>query len=107
MYAVEFLRALLADLGVQENQGTLFELQVKLNEFLVEQARSGKPLILVIDEAQNLDDSVLEVVRMLSNFQISTGNFLQIILSGQPQLAESLPLQSLSSCARESRFLPG
>jgi general secretion pathway protein A len=92
---VEFLRALLADLGVQENQGTLFELQSKLNEFLVEQARSGKPLILVIDEAQNLDDSVLEVVRMLSNFQISTGKFLQIILSGQPQLAEKLATPKL------------
>ncbi len=86
----EFLRAILVDLGVQQTEGTLFELQVKFNDFLVEQARSGKPVILVIDEAQNLDDSVLEVVRMLSNFQISTGHFLQIILSGQPQLAEKL-----------------
>jgi general secretion pathway protein A len=86
----EFLRAILFDLGVQQTEGTLFELQVKFNDFLVEQARSGKPVILVIDEAQNLDDSVLEVVRMLSNFQISTGQFLQIILSGQPQLAEKL-----------------
>jgi general secretion pathway protein A len=86
----EFLRAILFDLGVQQTEGTLFELQVKFNHFLVEQARSGKPVILVIDEAQNLDDSVLEVVRMLSNFQISTGQFLQIILSGQPQLAEKL-----------------
>ena len=86
----EFLRAILFDLGVQQTEGTLFELQVKFNDFLVEQARSGKPVILVIDEAQNLDDSVLEVVRMLSNFQISTGHFLQIILSGQPQLAEKL-----------------
>lgn len=91
----EFLRAILSDLGVQETQGTLFELQVKFNQFLVEQARSGKPLILVIDEAQNLDDSVLEVVRMLSNFQISTGQFLQIILSGQPQLAEKLQTANL------------
>ena len=86
----EFLRAILFDLGVQQTEGTLFELQVKFNDFLVEQARSGKPVILVIDEAQNLDDSVLEVVRMLSNFQISTGQFLQVILSGQPQLAEKL-----------------
>ena len=91
----EFLRAILVDLGVQQTEGTLFELQVKFNDFLVEQARSGKPVILVIDEAQNLDDSVLEVVRMLSNFQISTGQFLQIILSGQPQLAEKLAVPSL------------
>jgi general secretion pathway protein A len=86
----EFLRAILVDLGVEQTDGTLFELQVKFNDFLVEQARSGKRVILVVDEAQNLDDSVLEVVRMLSNFQISTGQFLQIVLSGQPQLAEKL-----------------
>ena len=91
----EFLRAILVDLGVQHTEGTLFELQVKFNDFLVEQARSGKPVILVIDEAQNLDDSVLEVVRMLSNFQISTGQFLQIVLSGQPQLAEKLATPGL------------
>jgi general secretion pathway protein A len=92
---LEFLRAILVDLGVQQTEGTLFELQVKFNDFLVQQARSGKPLILVIDEAQNLDDSVLEVVRMLSNFQISTGQFLQIILSGQPQLADKLATAKL------------
>jgi len=91
----EFLRAILVDLGVQQTEGTLFELQVKFNDFLVEHARSGKPVILVIDEAQNLDDSVLEVVRMLSNFQISTGQFLQIVLSGQPQLAEKLETPKL------------
>jgi general secretion pathway protein A len=91
----EFLRAILVDLGVRDTEGTLFELQVKFNDFLVEQARSGKPVILVIDEAQNLDDSVLEVVRMLSNFQISTGQFLQIVLSGQPQLAEKLATPGL------------
>jgi type II secretory pathway predicted ATPase ExeA len=91
----EFLRAILVDLGVQQTEGTFFELQVKFNDFLVEHARSGKPVILVIDEAQNLDDSVLEVVRMLSNFQISTGHFLQIILSGQPQLAEKLAAPTL------------
>ena len=87
---VDFLRALLADLGVHETQGTLIELQSKLNDVLVEQSRSGKPLVVVIDEAQNLDDSVLELVRMLSNFETSREKLMQIILSGQPQLAEKL-----------------
>src|SRR5271170_5595644 len=43
----EFLRGILVDLGVQQAEGTLFELQMKFNDFLVEQARSGKPVILV------------------------------------------------------------
>ena len=46
--------------------------------------------MVVIDEAQNLDDSVLELVRMLSNFETSREKLIQIILSGQPQLAEKL-----------------
>ncbi len=87
---VDFLRAILADLGVHETQGTLIELQSKLNNVLAEQSGSGKPLIVVIDEAQNLDHSVLELVRMLSNFETSREKLMQIILSGQPQLAEKL-----------------
>jgi hypothetical protein len=56
----------------------------------VEQARLGKRVVVVIDEAQNLDDSVLELVRMLSNFETSREKLIQIVLSGQPQLAEKI-----------------
>ena len=87
---VDLLRALLTDLGVQETRGSLVEMQLKLNEILAEQSRSGKRVVVVIDEAQNLDDSVLELVRMLSNFETSREKLIQIILSGQPQLAEKI-----------------
>ena len=87
---VDFLRAVLADLGVHETQGNLIELQSKLNKVITEQSRVGKPLVVVIDEAQNLDDSVLELVRMLSNFETSQEKLIQIVLSGQPQLADKL-----------------
>jgi len=87
---VDFLRAVLADLGVHDTQGTPIELQSKLNAVVTEQSRSGRPLVIVIDEAQNLDDSVLELVRMLSNFETSQEKLIQIVLSGQPQLADKL-----------------
>jgi type II secretory pathway predicted ATPase ExeA len=87
---VDFLGAVLADLGVHEIHGNLIELQTKLNEVVTEQARLGKPLVVVIDEAQNLDDSVLELIRMLSNFETSQEKLIQIVLSGQPQLAAKL-----------------
>ena len=57
---------------------------------LVREYRKGKRFVLIIDEAQNLDNSVLEVVRMLSNFENSAQKLIQIILSGQPQLARKL-----------------
>lgn len=87
---VEFLESLLADLGITNAGTTLIELQSKLNTVLEEQARSGRPLVVFIDEAQNLDHSVLEMVRMLSNFETSQEKLMQIVLSGQPQLADRL-----------------
>jgi general secretion pathway protein A len=87
---LEFLSALLADLGVEEINENLMELQAKLNAILVDQARRGERLVVVIDEAQNLDDSVLEFARMLSNFETEQQKLVQIILSGQPQLAVKL-----------------
>jgi general secretion pathway protein A len=87
---MDLLRALLAGLGVRDTQGTLIQMQLKLKEVLVEQARQGKRVVVVIDEAQNLDDSVLELIRMLSNFETAREKLIQIILSGQPQLAEKI-----------------
>lgn len=91
----DFLRALLEELGVGTKDESLVELQSKLNELLVEQHRSGKRLLVVIDEAQNLNDSVLELVRQLSNFETAREKLLQIILSGQPQLAQRIALPEL------------
>jgi general secretion pathway protein A len=87
---MEFLHAVLADLGVLDTQSNFMGLQTKLNEVVTQQSRTGKPLILIIDEAQALDDSVLEMVRMLSNFETSREKLIQIVLSGQPQLADKL-----------------
>jgi hypothetical protein len=47
-------------------------------------------VVVVIDEAQNLDDPALELVRMLSNFETPREKLIQIILAGQPQLAEKI-----------------
>ena len=101
----DFMRALLADLNVEDNRGNLTELQSKFNQVLTEQSRSGKPLVVVIDEAQNLSDSVLELVRMLSNFECSQGKLLQIVLSGQPQLATRLASPELSQLRQRISIL--
>jgi general secretion pathway protein A len=86
----ELLRALLSDLGILDIPETLIEMQFRLNEVLTKQSRSGKRLVVVIDEAQNLNDPVLELVRMLSNFETQQEKLIQIILAGQPQLADKL-----------------
>src|SRR5246500_1700837 len=109
----DLLRALLAGLGVQDAQGSLVQLQSRLAEVLVAQARLGKRVVVVIDEAQNLDDSVLELVRMLSNFETARDKLIQIVLAGQPQLADNIGSpellqlrQRISIFARLKPFTP-
>ena len=87
---LDLLRVLLRDLGVEEAGGGLVELQAKLTDILAGLSREGQQLVVVIDEAQNLENGVLEFVRMLSNFETPKGKLMQIILAGQPQLAAKL-----------------
>jgi general secretion pathway protein A len=87
---LDLLRALLSGLGVRELRTNLVEMQIMLKELLSEQYGAGRRVVLVIDEAQNLDDSVLELVRMLSNFETERDKLIQIILAGQPQLEENI-----------------
>lgn len=86
----DFLRDLLVDLGVNDSDGDLVRIQLELNKVLLRESHAGKRFVLVIDEAQNLDPSVLELVRMLSNFETPRQKLMNIVLAGQPQLAETL-----------------
>src|SRR6202790_4667932 len=90
----DLLRSLLHDLGT-EAHGDLPEMHSQLNECLLIESRRGQQVVVVIDEAQNLSHSTLELLRMLSNFETPHKKLMQIILSGQPQLAEKLASPNL------------
>jgi len=92
----EIFRYLLSDLGIDAGDQNLACMHDKLNEVLLNDARAGKRFILVIDEAQNLDDSVLETVRLLSDFETPQSKLMQIVLAGQPQLADKLTRPGLA-----------
>ena len=80
----------MADLGINDQDDNLGRMHRKLNDALIRELRAGRRVVVVIDEAQNLDDSVLETVRMLSNFEVPGTKLMQILLAGQPQLADRL-----------------
>ena len=82
----EFLRSVISDLDIGTPGQDLADMQSQLNEFLVRTAQEGKEFILVIDEAQNLTDDVLEMVRLLSDFETPRRKLMHIVLAGQPQL---------------------
>jgi N-acetylmuramoyl-L-alanine amidase/type II secretory pathway predicted ATPase ExeA len=88
--AREFFQYLLSELGVDSTGMGLVAMHNKLNEMLFAEMLAGRRFVLIVDEAQNLDDSVLETVRLLSNFETSHTKLLQIVLAGQSQLAEKL-----------------
>jgi len=58
--------------------------------FLIEQYGQGKSVLLIVDEAQNINPDALESLRMLSNINADKHQLLQIMLVGQPQLKEML-----------------
>jgi general secretion pathway protein A len=91
----EFLRCLLTDLGVDAREQNLAHMYESLNSVLLSNARMGRRFVLVIDEAQNLEPSVLETVRLLSDFETQSAKLMQIVLCGQPQLADKLSDPSL------------
>lgn len=91
-----FLRDLLRDLDVEPSGRDLSDLQRQLRDVLMRGSESGKRVVMVIDEAQNLDDSLLEMIRMLSNFETPQAKLLQIVLVGQPVLAEKLSRPNLT-----------
>ena len=92
----QLLRYLLADLGCPTEERDLVKLHFELNEILVREARAGRRLVVVIDEAQDLDESVLETLRLLSDFETPNRKLMQIVLAGQPLLGEKLARPELS-----------
>ncbi|MEX2206954.1 MAG: AAA family ATPase [Myxococcota bacterium] len=62
----------------------------RLNRYLIERLERGLQTLLIVDEAQNLSEAVLEEIRMLSNLETPQSKLLQIMLVGQPELGEKL-----------------
>jgi general secretion pathway protein A len=67
----------------------------RLNRFLLEKKAAGRQVMLVIDEAQNLNQEVLEQIRLLSNLETNTEKLIQIVLVGQPELDDLLESREL------------
>jgi general secretion pathway protein A len=61
-----------------------------LYEFLIERYAAGRKVLLIIDEAQNLSEALLEEIRMLSNLQTDEDMLMQIMIVGQPELREKI-----------------
>jgi len=90
--ANELMKAIATEFGLPVGSLTLDRLDMLgiINEFLLKQAEVGRISVLIIDEAQNLTEDLLEQVRLLSNIETDDRKLLQVVLLGQPELRDRL-----------------
>jgi general secretion pathway protein A len=93
--SLELLKTINDEFGIPSDTNNVKELIDTLNAFLIEQKTQGKKTVLLIDEAQNLTNEVLEQLRLLSNLETARHKLLHIILVGQPELKEKLDSHEL------------
>ena len=89
---MELLASACDELGIvyDVDRHTLKTLTDSLHAYLLNNYDRGRKTVLLIDEAQHLDFDVLEQIRLLTNLETHSEKLLQIILIGQPELAQML-----------------
>ncbi len=86
----QFLDFMMADFGIPCDSKSKSQVLQRLYNSLLDRYRAGETAVLIVDEAQNLSDEVLEEIRMLTNLETFTEKLLQIVLVGQPELEQRL-----------------
>jgi general secretion pathway protein A len=86
----QFLDYMMTDFGIPCDSNVKSQLLLRLYNWLLDRYRAGETAVLIVDEAQNLSDEVLEEIRMLTNLETFTEKLLQIVLVGQPELEQRL-----------------
>ncbi len=99
--SMELLAALFDELRIYyEPDYTLKDFIDTLSSYLLTAHTVGRRTVLILDEAQNLSEEVLEQVRLLTNLETSNQKLLQIILVGQPELNKLLKQNNLRQLAQ-------
>ena len=91
----ELLCYILNELEVDHTGMDAVAMHRALNQALLEEMLRGRRFVLIVDEAQNLQEPVLETIRLLSDFETTHSKLIQIVLAGQPQIAQTLMNPSL------------
>jgi general secretion pathway protein A len=92
---VEFLQMLLVEFGIETYSEKKVELLHSIKKFLLRQHKAGHRVLLIVDEAQNLDPLVLEEIRLLADMEYKNHKLLNVFLVGQPELNKILALPQM------------
>jgi len=91
----EFLAAVLDELGIECPGAGKVHLLKAFRDFLLAKSDEKRPVVIIVDEAQNMPDETLEELRLLSNFETEKEKLLQIVLVGQPEMEQKLKKENL------------
>jgi general secretion pathway protein A len=86
----QLMKAIAMEFGLNVKGMDRLETVAALNAFLLQQVDKRREAVLIIDEAQDLTNELLEQVRLLSNLETDDRKLLQIVLMGQPELRDRL-----------------
>jgi len=90
MNTPQFLDYMMADFGIPCDSKSKSQILLRLYHWLLDRYRAGETAVLIIDEAQNLSEELLEEIRLMTNLETFTEKLLQIVLVGQPELEQKL-----------------
>ncbi len=76
--------------GLPHDDTNKVSMLLSINDYLQQLSNEGIPVVLAVDEAQNLSHENLEDIRMLSGMEGANGPVMRVILLGQPELKESI-----------------
>jgi general secretion pathway protein A len=86
----QLIKVVAMEFGLEVKGLDRLETVAVINDFLLRQMAEGRETVLIIDEAQDLSNELLEQVRLLSNLETDDRKLLQIVLMGQPELRDRL-----------------
>lgn len=92
---IEFLQMLLVEFGIESFTDKKVELLHSIKKFLLQQHQAGRRVLLIVDEAQNLEPLVLEEIRFLADMEYQNHKLLNVFLVGQPELNKILALPEM------------
>jgi type II secretory pathway predicted ATPase ExeA len=85
--AIDFLREVLYQLGAETAATSKAELLHQLHELFFRNFQAGRDTVVIVDEAQLIeDDAVFEELRLLMNFQTDERFLVTVVLIGSPEL---------------------
>ncbi len=87
--AEELIQEILYQLEIPVQSNNRIDMLHALNTFLYNSVKENKHTLIIIDEAQTIDDTdTFEELRMLLNFQLNDRFLLTLFLVGQPELKD-------------------